>query len=447
MKKIAIIGAGLTGLTTAFYLKKYGFDVTLYEKNNHCGGVIQTHKENGFVYESGPNTGVLGNPEIVELFEDLKITDLIDIADNKAKKRLILKKDKWHALPSGPISAITTPLFKFTDKIRVLFEPFRKKGENPHETLADLVRRRLGKSFLDYAIDPFIGGIYAGNPEKIIPKYALPKLYNLEHNYGSFIKGAIAKKKEHKAEREKKATKDVFSVKGGLNVLINELVKNIGIENIFIGTDNIYIQKEKDSYVVNHDAYDYVITTCNSRPLPTLLPFVQKELIDNITNVKYAAVAQVIMGYEDWDGEDIMAFGGLIPSKEKKNSLGILFTSSFFKNRAPENGVLLSIFMGGTRNKHIFDKTEEELIKIANKDVLNLLKPKNAKLSVVNIFKHEYAIPQYELSSKERFEAIESIEKQHKGIIIGGNIINGIGMADRVKQARMIADRIKNNEQ
>lgn len=447
MKKIAIIGAGLTGLTTAFYLKKYGFDVTLYEKNNHCGGVIQTHKENGFVYESGPNTGVLGNPEIVELFEDLKITDLIDIADNKAKKRLILKKDKWHALPSGPISAITTPLFKFTDKIRVLFEPFRKKGENPHETLADLVRRRLGKSFLDYAIDPFIGGIYAGNPEKIIPKYALPKLYNLEHNYGSFIKGAIAKKKEHKSEREKKATKDVFSVKGGLNVLINELVKNIGIENIFIGTDNIDIQKEKDSYVVNHDVYDYVITTCNSRPLPTLLPFVQKELLDNITNVKYAAVAQVIMGYEDWDGKDIMAFGGLIPSKEKKNSLGILFTSSFFKNRAPENGVLLSIFMGGTRNRHIFDKTEEELIKIANKDVLNLLKPKNAKLSVVNIFKHEYAIPQYELSSKERFEAIESIEKQYEGLIIGGNIINGIGMADRVKQARMIAERIKNNEQ
>ena len=446
MKKIAIIGAGLTGLTTAFYLKKYGFDVTLYEKNNHCGGVIQTHKEKGFIYESGPNTGVLGNPEIVELFEDLGITDLIDIADNKAKKRLILKNEKWHALPSGPISAITTPLFRFTDKIWVLFEPFKKKGNNPHETLANLVRRRLGKSFLDYAIDPFIGGIYAGDPEKIIPKYALPKLYNLEQNYGSFIKGAIAKKKEHKSEREKKATKDVFSVKGGLNVLINKLVDNIGIENIFIGINNIEIQKEDDSYIVNNDVYDYIVTSCNSKPLPTLLPFVEKELIKNITNVNYAAVAQVIMGYENWDGKDIMAFGGLIPSKEKKNTLGILYTSSFFKNRAPKNGVLLSIFMGGTRNKHIFNLSEEELIKLANKDVHNLLKPKDAKLSVVNIFKHEYAIPQYELSSKERFEAIESIEKQHKGLIIGGNIINGIGMADRVKQAKMIADRIKNNE-
>jgi len=446
MKNIAIIGAGLTGLTTAFYLKKHGFDVTLYEKNSHCGGVIQTHREKGFIYESGPNTGVLGNPEIVELFEDLGISDLIDIADNKAKKRLILKNEKWHALPSGPISAITTPLFKFTDKLGVLFEPFKKKGNNPHETLADLVRRRLGKSFLNYAIDPFIGGIYAGDPEKIIPKYALPKLYNLEQNYGSFIKGAIAKKKEHKTEREKKATKDVFSVKGGLSVLINELVKAIGIENIFIGTDNIDIKKEDDSYVVNNDVYDYVVTTCNSNPLPTLLPFVNKELINNITNVNYAAVAQVIMGYENWDGKDIMAFGGLIPSKEKKNTLGILFTSSFFKNRAPKDGVLLSIFMGGTRNKHIFNLSEEELIKLANKDVLNLLKPKDAKLSVVNIFKHEYAIPQYELSSKERFEAIESIEKQHKGLIIGGNIINGIGMADRVKQAKIIADRIKDNE-
>lgn len=446
MKKIAIIGAGLTGLTTAFYLKKNGFDVTIYEKSNRCGGVIHTYHENGFTYESGPNTGVLSHPEVVELFEDLKIKNLLDIADSKANKRLILKNNKWYALPSGIISAITTPLFSFQDKIRVLLEPFKAKGDNPHEDLASLVCRRLGVSFLDYAIDPFIGGIYAGDPAKIIPKYALPKLYNLEQNYGSFIKGAIAKKKEPKTERDAKATKEVFSVKGGLNTLIDKLVDNIGIENIFIGIDNIEIQKEDNSYIVNNDVYDYVITTCNSTSISKLLPFVDKEHINNITSVNYAPVAQVIMGYEDWDGKDIMAFGGLIPSKEKRNALGILFTSSFFKNRAPKNGVLLSIFIGGTRNKDIFNLSKEELITIANKEVIDLLRPKNAKLSVINIFKHEYAIPQYEVSSKERFSSIENIEKQHKGLILAGNIINGIGMADRIKQAKIITNKIKDNE-
>jgi len=443
MKKIAIIGAGLTGLTTAFYLRKHGFDVTIYEKANRCGGVIHTHEEHGFVYESGPNTGVLGNPEVVELFEDLGITDLLDIADNKAKKRLIWKADKWHALPSGPISAITTPLFSFKDKINVLFEPFRKKGENPHESLAELVIRRLGKSFLDYAIDPFIGGIYAGDPSKLIPKYALPKLYNLEQNYGSFIKGAIAKKKEAKTDRDKKATKDVFSVKGGLGHLIKELVFAIGLENIFIGTDNIKVEKENNSYIVNDDVYDYLITTCPSTALPDVLTFADQKEIDVLTNINYAPTAQVIMGYSKWDGDDVMAFGGLVPSKEKRDVLGILFTSSFFKNRAPEDGVLLSIFIGGTRNKHLVDMSEEEISVLAQKEVNEMLHPKDERPTFIRVFKHMNAIPQYEVSSKERFEMIENMQEKHKGLILAGNMVNGIGMADRIKQARGIADSIK----
>jgi protoporphyrinogen/coproporphyrinogen III oxidase len=119
---------------------------------------------------------------------------------------------KWEPLPSGIIKGITTPLFTFPDKLRLLGEPFRKKGENPNETLADLVLRRMGKSFLDYAIDPFILGIYSGDPAKLVTKFAFPKLYRLEQDYGSFIKGALKKAKEPKTEREKKATKEIFSV-------------------------------------------------------------------------------------------------------------------------------------------------------------------------------------------------------------------------------------------
>lgn len=441
MKNIAIIGAGLTGLTTAFYLKKNGFDVTIYENAHRCGGAINSFDEKGFIYESGPNTGVLGNPEVAELFEDLGCTDLIDIADSRAKKRLIWKKGKWHALPSGPVSAITTPLFTLKDKINVLFEPTKKRGDDPHESLANLVRRRLGVSFLDYAIDPFIGGIYSGDPDKLIPKYALPKLYNLEQDHGSFIKGAIAKKKEHKSNREKKATKEVFSVKGGLERLVDKLVLAIGVENIFVGAP-VSVHKEDEQYIVNNDVYDYLVTTCNSKPLPKLLAFADESKLRIIDSVKYAAVAQVTMAFSDWDGDDIFAFGGLIPTKEKRDILGVLFTSSFFKNRAPKNGVLLSIFVGGTRKEHLFNLSEQEIIDLANKEVKAMLKPKQAKQEFVRVFKHKYAIPQYEISSKERFEAISQLQEEHKGLIIGGNIINGIGMADRIKQGRNIAKMI-----
>ena len=196
---VVIIGAGLTGLTMGFYLKKAGINVLIIDKSAKTGGVIQTIREKGFVYETGPNTGVVSNPEIAELFEDLAERCELEVADPSAKRRLIWKNSQWNALPSGLWSAITTPRFTLGDKFRILGEPFRAKGTNPDEKLSDLVKRRLGKSFLDYAIDPFISGIYAGNPNELVPRYALPKLWKLEQEYGSFIGGSIKnREKEQK---------------------------------------------------------------------------------------------------------------------------------------------------------------------------------------------------------------------------------------------------------
>ena len=161
---VIIIGAGLTGLSTAFFLRSHHIDVIILEKENRVGGQIHTHAEQGFVFESGPNTGVLSYPEIVEMFDVLGDACRLEVAREGAKKRLIWKRSKFHALPAGLLSAVTTPLFRFTDKLRILGEPWRKKGTNPDETVAQLAARRLGKSFVDYAVDPFLSGVYAGDP-------------------------------------------------------------------------------------------------------------------------------------------------------------------------------------------------------------------------------------------------------------------------------------------
>ncbi|HKK10907.1 MAG TPA: protoporphyrinogen oxidase, partial [Bacteroidales bacterium] len=220
---VVVIGAGLTGLTAAYYLSKNNKSVKVIEQNKNIGGVIQTHREDEFVYESGPNTGVLSTPEAAELLEDLSDLCKLEIADEAAKNRWVWKGDSWQELPSGLMGGITTPLFALKDKFRILGEPFRKKGTNPNESLDQLVKRRMGKSFLEYAVDPFVLGIYAGDPSYLVPRFALPKLYNLEQNYGSFIGGAMKKKKEPKSEQEKKATREVFSVEGGLSNLTDAL--------------------------------------------------------------------------------------------------------------------------------------------------------------------------------------------------------------------------------
>lgn len=445
--KIAIIGAGLTGLTTAYYLKKAGFDVHVFEKADRVGGVIKTTYENGFIYESGPNTGILSNPEMVELLEDLKDECELEIADENAKARWIWKGKKWESLPSGIINGIKTPLFSFGDKLRILGEPFRKKGDNPQETLAELVLRRMGKSFLEYAVDPFILGIYSGDPAKLVTKYALPKLYRLEQDFGSFIGGAIKKKKLTKTKRDKKATREVFSIKGGLQNLINALVVNIGKENISLKYANLSFEKQDNVYTLTGktDAFTHIISTVGSYQLEHLFPFVNSKIISQINQLQYAKVIQVTLGFKEWQGIKLNAFGGLVPSKENRDILGVLFLSSFLKNRAPNNGAILSIFLGGVRKPEMVDLNDNAIIELVENEFKSMMGLNEFAPDLIKITRYQHAIPQYSFESEQKLKAINNAEREFPGLILAGNIRNGIGMADRVKQGRMIFEQFSNN--
>ena len=442
--KVAIVGAGLTGLTTAFYLKKGGVDVQVFEKAGRAGGVIKTNSENGFTFESGPNTGVLGQPEALELFENLQGDCELEIADEAAKARWIWKAGKWEPLPSGLIGGITTPLFTFSDKLRLLGEPFRKRGTNPDETLKELVLRRMGKSFLDYAVDPFILGIYSGDPAKLVPKYALPKLYRLEQDYGSFIGGTIKKARLPKTDWDKKATREIFSVKGGLENLVKALVKNIGEENITLNCDSLSFTKtEKGFQRTQHiDTFTHVISTVGGYELSHLFPFADVEKIIQINQLEYAKVVQVSIGFKEWEGVDLKAFGGLVPFKENRGILGVLFLSSFLKNKAPKNGALLSVFLGGVRKPEMVELNDGQIVDIVEKEIKEMMGLEKFEPDVLRIFRYQHAIPQYGVESEQKLKAIDTLEKMYPGLILAGNIRDGIGMADRIKQGKILATQI-----
>ena len=450
-KDVMVIGAGLTGLSLAFFLRQAGFNVQVLEEQPGVGGVIRTHSEKGFLFESGPNTGVLGNVEIVHLFERLSDNCRLITANTDAKHRWIWKNGRWNALPEGLLSAVKTPLFTFRDKVGILREPWVSKGTDPDETLASMVVRRMGKSYLDYAVDPFISGVYAGNPNTLVTRYALPKLYQLEQEYGSFIRGAIKKRKIPKSKEEKKVTREVFSVEGGLSNLINALVHRIGSENIQTNCSNVTVKPYGRGYettfvnadrmpVVYHSAH--VVTTGGAKSLPRILPFLSPETHLALGNVQYAKVVQVVAGYKHWKGIPLNAFGGLIPSRENSNVLGILFPSSIFAGRAPEKGALLSVFMGGMRNPALIDRTDSEITSLALETIKTGMTLSDATPDLLRVFRYPLAIPQYEKSTRERLAAIETVQQQYKGLIIGGNLRDGIGMADRIKQASNIALQI-----
>ena len=442
---VVVIGAGLTGLTTAFHLKRKGYQVLVLEKQDRVGGQIQTHTQDGFTFESGPNTGVVSFPEVAELFQALDGRCQIEIARESSKRRLIWKGKRFHALPSGPLQAVTTPLFTLKDKFRILGEPWRKRGQDPDESVGSLAQRRLGRSFYDYAVDPFVSGVYAGDPMKLITRYALPKLYRLEANYGSFVRGAMAKRKEPKSERDRLATRKVFSSLGGLQNMVDALAQDL---DIVTGARDIQVHPASNHtwrVTYNGDANQvlchHVVTTVGAYALPALLPFIPEGLMQPISSLYYAPVIQVCVGVCNAKGHTVPAFGGLVPSKEGKQVLGILFPSECFVQRAPEGGALYSYFMGGARHADYMEKSDDEIRDLVVDAFHSMLHyPHDVEPDMIRIFRHERAIPQYGIDSGARLEAISLIEQQYPGLVLAGNMRDGIGMGNRIYQAAEIAE-------
>jgi oxygen-dependent protoporphyrinogen oxidase len=275
-------------------------------------------------------------------------------------------------------------------------------------------------------------------------------LYNLEQDYGSFIGGAVKKQFKKKTEAEKKITRKVFSAKGGLSNLVNALYKNAGKENFSFNANNLQVMPVNEGYKINWQAKGekqevmarQVVFTGGSFVLPEVFPFIEKEKLEKITQLRYAKIVEVTLGFKTWKGIELDGFGGLIPSKEKRDILGVLYMSTLFENRAPDGGALLTIFMGGIRNEKLAIEPDDKIKEVVEKEITDLMQLPQFQPDLFKITRYDYAIPQYEVNSGERFETIAELEKQHAGLILGGNMRDGIGMADRAKQGKMLAEQV-----
>ncbi len=446
---VAIIGAGLTGLSLAYLLKNKGLSPCLLEKQARVGGVIQTHRQDDFVFESGPNSGVLASVELAELLAGLQGELSMEKASPLSRFRWVYCRGSWQALPSSPLSFLKTPLFSARDKLNLLLEPFRARGKNQNESLAQLVERRLGSSFLDYAIDPFVLGIYAGDPAGLVTRHAFPKLHRLEAEFGSFIKGSLIKMKRGKTAREKQATREVFSFVGGLEKLIETLASKVGNDAIHTGISGVKILPRENGHhelswisasgEMQHRVFRHIILTTAIDAWPELLPSLSVELNPLVENLIHAPVVQLALGWKRWQGMELAGFGGLIPFREKRDILGALFMSSLFKNRAPVGGALLSVFMGGVRRPDIIKMSDEQISAMALNEVKALF-AEDAAPDCCRLFRYPRAIPQYGMETEARLDQIKSIEQRYPGLVLAGQCRDGIGIANRVAQARHLSE-------
>jgi oxygen-dependent protoporphyrinogen oxidase len=437
---VAIIGAGITGLTAAFELQQRGVACTVFEASDRVGGVIQTVHEDGFLVECGPNSILDTHPNLGKLVARLGLEGNKLPSNPAAINRFIVRDGAPIALPTSPPAFIKSKAFSGRAKLRLLREPFIKSKSNEAESLADFVLRRLGREFLDYAINPFVGGVYAGDPAKLATLHAFPKLYALEQKYGSLIKGAIKGAKERK-KRAETASKDarMFTFDDGMEVLPKQLATKLG-EAVKLNTSIETIHPLEDGrWNVNGEPYTDVLLAIPAHVLPRLeLPFDARPFAD----IYYPPVASFSLGFsENQFTHPLNGFGVLIPKVENRYALGALFPSSIFPERAPCGMVLLTVFIGGSMAPEKALQNEEEMLTHVLKDLEDLLglsgDPEYKRLSV-----YPQAIPQYVVGYERFLDHMKQIETEHPGIHFAGHYRDGISVANSILSGIDAAERI-----
>lgn len=443
MKKIAIIGSGITALARAWQLRQHGHTVTVLESSDQVGGAIRSHREGDYLAEEGPNSIQVNSHEVDAFLKSIPgFAERVVCASAQAKKRFILKDGLPRAVPMGPLSAITTPLWSLAGKLRVLKEPFIPAIDPQiEESAADFVRRRLGDELYRYAINPLIGGIYAGKPEQLSLRYAFPKLYALEQAHGGLIRGALAKMRTAQTQKEDapKIDKRILSFKDGLGELPELLVAALG-ELVQIGVSIDTIRRNDHDWTIQWNdqqhKYDQVVLTSPAHTLAQLpLEPALLEALGFLEAIDYPPVSVLSLAFKRTEvTHPLDGFGVLVPECEKRRVLGVLFPSSLFPGRAPEGEVLMTAFIGGERQPKLAVPDTEALLATVLPELSELLGV-SGKPTFVHHKHWPQAIPQYKLGYGKLLAQMDIVEEKFSGLRLAGNYRDGISLSYCIEKA------------
>jgi oxygen-dependent protoporphyrinogen oxidase len=461
LKKIAIIGAGISGLSTAYAVERLAteagqeVEVTVFEREERTGGKIWSIKEEGYLCEWGPNGFLDSKPMTLELCDHLGIRDRLERSNDNARKRFIYSGGRLNRLPENGPMFLQSKLISWPGKIRLAQEFIKpKRTDGVDETLADFARRRLGAEALDKLIGPMVSGIFAGNPETMSLKSCFPRIHELEQQYGGLLKAMVRLAKQKKAEV--KAGKQVASAAGPGGVLTSFVG---GIQELTDATVTALKGKVQTGSVVtglkpvdggwelrladgsNFDA-QVVVSAAPAHVLKELTWPLDGQLSELIGGIPYAPMNIICFGYEQAKIErDLDGFGYLIPKKEGCEILGSLWDSSIFPGRAPEGHVLLRSMMGGATNPGAIELSDAE-VRARTMAELKKIMGISAEPDFVRIFRHQRAIPQYVVGHAARLAAIDEQLKAHTGLILAGNAFSGVGLNDCVNAANRAGEQV-----
>jgi oxygen-dependent protoporphyrinogen oxidase len=450
---IAVIGAGLTGLSAAHHLARAGHPVRIFEAAPAAGGALRTELHpDGWLIEAGPNS-LQENPEVARLLRALGLDPERLSAAPAAKNRYIVRDGVLRALPTSPPAFLTSSFFSFGTKLRLLGELRRRPLPRVEDLpLSAFIREHFGNELVTYALDPFISGIYAGNADLLSARHAFPSLWQAEHEHGSLIRAQIAGAKAKRARGEPSGPPPIISFRSGLAALPRALVASLpagsleldaGIDTLLPQPDGTWLIRWFRAGASYTERVRQVLLALPAGALAKLTlgaPGLPTSLA-SLDTLDHPPVTSVFLGYRRADvAHPLDGFGALIPSVEKRSLLGVLFSSTLFPGRAPDGHVALTVMVGGTRRPDIARLPLEKLLPLIQAELASLLGVRGEPVFVRHTA-WPRAIPQYKLNHDDHLAVLAAAEARHRGLFIGGTVRDGISMTNCLAAGAKLATR------
>ena len=438
MASVAVIGAGITGLTAAYCLKQRGCRVVVYEASDRAGGVVKSERRDGYLAELGPGSMTAPGPAVDRILSDLGLDGSRVTASPAARTRYIVRRGKLVPVPLAPAELLTTRLLSNSAKLAVFGEPLVETSDSPmDESVAAFVRRRFNQEVLDYVVNPFLAGVCAGDPEQLSVRHAMPQLHALEREHGSVLKGLL-----RAAQRPAAPT----SFRGGLQEITDALAKELE-SDLRLRAPVTQLRTGPKGWTVGAayqgpELYDAVVYAAPSHCLDEIdLDLAGAGRLSTLASIEYPPVAVVALGFSrEQVAHSLDGFGFLSPEVERRRVLGVVFSSTLFPDRAPEGHVLLTAFAGGARDPDLMLADPPTLVARVLDELRTLLGTRGEpSFRGVQIWPR--AIPQYTLGYGRFKEIAEQTEQTNPGLFLAGTYRDGISLAAAMGSGEQAASR------
>ena len=450
MKRIAIIGGGISGLAAAYTLeekRRAGVDVeySLYEASPRFGGVLVTERVDGCIVEAGPDSFLTEKPWASDLCGKLGLSDQLIGSNDADRKTYILVGGKLVELPDGLMFMVPTKLtptvlstlFSTKTKLRMAREwfhpPHRANGD---ETVASFVERHYGPEVVDRLADPLLSGVYGGEASQLSVRAVLPRFAEMEAKYGSLGRAMLAARSA--MARTKGPSRPLFtSLKQGMQQLVDSLVASLERASLHAGIVVQAVSPEAGGWVVSaglkSDQFDAVILAVPTKSAALLLQNCSKDLGTELGGIDYSSSVTVALGYDKPVRDSLPpGFGFLVPRSEGKRMLAATFVHNKFPHRAPDDRAIIRCFLGGARGESMLDLPETEILRIVREELGQILHL-NAEPLFTRAYKWKGAMAQYGVGHLERLQRIEGLRQKLAGLALAGNGYSGIGVPDCIR--------------